>query len=236
MAKTILAALGLILLTLVVWVLASLVPWSTARSAGPLRWVRQTNRSAGEWLLSRSSPLAICPPAEEAAPNPKVAGGRPSRASGKRAAIFAWTDSEGVLHIVNEPESVPERYRETAAAMAGAPASEFSGRFSKIGETGRDVEPARTFRKPPSASGGKVVAVIYSAAWCEACREAKRYLASLSVRIDERDVDSDRSALAELKALSGENAAIPVTVIGDAVVAGYDPQRLRAAVDAARRR
>ncbi len=127
------------------------------------------------------------------------------------------------------PESQAERLR------SGAPVAAFRGRFSKIGEVGRDVEPAQQIRMPARPSAG-VVAVVYSAPWCPACREAKSLLASLGVRIDERDVDSDRGALAELKTLTGGQAAIPVTVLGDAVIAGYDPDRLRAAVSAAKGR
>ncbi|MBL8954739.1 MAG: glutaredoxin family protein [Myxococcaceae bacterium] len=64
-------------------------------------------------------------------------------------------------------------------------------------------------------------------------KRRRRCSAPRGVQLDERDVDSDAAALAELKTVAGQSA-IPVTVIAGTVIGGYDPERLRAAVEAAR--
>jgi glutaredoxin len=55
------------------------------------------------------------------------------------------------------------------------------------------------------------------------------------VAVEERDIDRDPRALAELVAIAGKDAAIPVTVIGKKAVGGFDPAELRNALAAARR-
>ncbi len=216
------------------WWGASTTPLRRARSFGPALWVHGLNQRAGEWLLDRASPLAPCPPA--AAADAPSASASLAAARDRQASIYAWTDDDGTVHIVNDEAALPARYRRQADRLAaGLPVAEFRGRFSKIAEVGKDVAPAASVRAAKAAAG-EVVAIVYSAAWCPACREAKALLGNLGVRIDERDVDRDKNAVAELKALTGGEAAIPVTVLGQTVVHGFDADRLRAAVEAARRR
>ena len=75
----------------------------------PYRWV---------WIPNPpSAPPASMPPAgEPVAPAPPVAS-RPKPPGNTR--IYRWTDGQGVLHLTDRLETIPERYR--SEARAGRP-------------------------------------------------------------------------------------------------------------------
>jgi hypothetical protein len=52
----------------------------------------------------------------------------------------------------------------------------------------------------PDAGIAEVVAVIYGADWCKACRETAQYLATKGVKYVEKDVDKSSVIQAELQA------------------------------------
>jgi glutaredoxin len=180
---------------------------------------------------------------EPCAPSPKPetartrAGRSPDAAKrrGGATSIFSWADGEGVVHVVDSLDLVPARFRAHAEGMESLPVATYRGTFSKIGELAAGVQPAAHVGTAKAEGAGRVHAIIYSASWCGACKATKEYLRSLSVPIEERDIEKDRKALSELVALAGEDAAIPVTVIGSAVIGGFDRDALRRGVEAARR-
>jgi glutaredoxin 3 len=66
---------------------------------------------------------------------------------------------------------------------------------------------------------------IYSAPWCAFCHMAKRYLDERGVAYTDIDVDADPSAAHELVAKTGQ-AGIPVLLIGDETIIGFDKSRI----------
>jgi glutaredoxin len=62
--------------------------------------------------------------------------------------------------------------------------------------------------------------VLYSAAWCGACKKAKRHLARRGVDFEERDVDQPRYA-EELRRKTGRKS-IPVLDVDGRVVTGFN--------------
>lgn len=68
--------------------------------------------------------------------------------------------------------------------------------------------------------------VIYSADWCSYCTEAKNYLDNRDISYDERDINKDPSALAELLAINNGQVSIPVIKINDRIIHGFSPQAI----------
>ena len=66
--------------------------------------------------------------------------------------------------------------------------------------------------------------VLYSAAWCRDCREAKRFLETHNIAYTEIDIESTPGAVAELLVNVGKSA-IPQFVIDGEWVQPYRPGR-----------
>lgn len=86
----------------------------------------------------------------------------------------------------------------------------------------------------PTTQQESLVAVIYGAKWCGACREAERYLKRRGISVLEKDVDQSPQVQAELrakltKAQLPPTSSIPVIDIGGKLLVGFS----QAAVDAA---
>jgi glutaredoxin len=64
--------------------------------------------------------------------------------------------------------------------------------------------------------------ILYSAAWCRDCREAKRFLAKHSIPFREIDIEHTPGAAAEVIAQTGKRA-IPQFVIDGRWVQPYRP-------------
>lgn len=92
--------------------------------------------------------------------------------------------------------------------------------------------------EPSSATSTResLVAVIYGAKWCGACREAERYLKQKGISVLEKDVDQNPQIQAELRAKLTRaklppTSSIPIIDIGGKILVGFS----QAAVDSALR-
>ncbi|MFH1162215.1 MAG: glutaredoxin family protein [Candidatus Jorgensenbacteria bacterium] len=66
---------------------------------------------------------------------------------------------------------------------------------------------------------------IYSTPACVYCKMAKKFFDQHKVAYEERDVVTDMQAREEMIAKSGQ-LGVPVIVVGDAVVVGFDKGKL----------
>lgn len=69
--------------------------------------------------------------------------------------------------------------------------------------------------------------IVYSAVWCGFCHAAKDYFDKIGVTYEDRDVEADPTAGAELIAKSGQRA-IPVIDIDGDIIIGFDRPRIDA--------
>ncbi len=67
---------------------------------------------------------------------------------------------------------------------------------------------------------------IYGSATCTNCNMAKDYLNSRGIGYDFVDVTKDREALKEMREISGGARSIPVIVVCNKVVIGFDQEEL----------
>jgi glutaredoxin 3 len=70
---------------------------------------------------------------------------------------------------------------------------------------------------------------IYSTPTCPYCHQAKQYLSSRQVAFTDRNVANDPRAAEEMVQRSGQRG-VPVIVIGDTVIVGFDRPKIDAAL------
>jgi glutaredoxin len=86
----------------------------------------------------------------------------------------------------------------------------------------------------PRLKTGQSGVVLLSAEWCGYCDALRQDLDKSGVQYRELDVEDDAEGTAAWEALDGQG--VPVTVVGQKVVYGYDPEGIRALIGAAGRR
>lgn len=72
---------------------------------------------------------------------------------------------------------------------------------------------------------------IYSAPWCAFCHAAKQFLDSKKVKYHDINVDADHAAAMELVQKTGQ-AGIPVLLIGDETIIGFNRPAIESALRA----
>jgi len=70
---------------------------------------------------------------------------------------------------------------------------------------------------------------IYTAAWCGACKKAKRWLSEHGVAYKDYDVEKDASAALRMRKLGG-GSGVPFAVINDKTFEGFNPAGYQAAL------
>lgn len=72
--------------------------------------------------------------------------------------------------------------------------------------------------------------IIYTQPTCPPCFEAKTWMTNSDIPFEDRDIRKDEKHLQDLINLGA--AATPVFLVGDEVIMGYDPDKIKAAWDA----
>jgi glutaredoxin len=133
-------------------------------------------------------------------------------------AVFSYVDSRGGTHIVKGLYQVPEAFRATAKNHSNG-ATRGINRYDAMAAV-RKQRP-RTESAVPDFNPNRLDVTVFSATWCGACRRAKQLLDSEGISYEDRDIDDDPSARAEVKSMIGR-VAIPLIDINGTYVVGYD--------------
>jgi alkyl hydroperoxide reductase subunit F len=72
---------------------------------------------------------------------------------------------------------------------------------------------------------------IYTTAACHYCRQAKDFLTEKGIEFEALDVGQDKEALQEMKKATGGARSVPVIVVGDKVIVGFDRPALEKALE-----
>lgn len=70
--------------------------------------------------------------------------------------------------------------------------------------------------------------VMYTTSWCPYCTKARKYLQAANIPFTEYDVEQSPQAYAEYERISGRG--VPVLKIGNSVIQGYSPDKMRQAI------
>jgi glutaredoxin len=99
-------------------------------------------------------------------------------------------------------------------------------------EPGASAPGVASGRPPgPAASGGAASdVVLYTAAWCSACRAARSFLQKRAVPFVERDIEKDRAAYGEMqrkaRAAGVRPGGLPLIDFRGRILTGFDPAQL----------
>ena len=76
------------------------------------------------------------------------------------------------------------------------------------------------------ASAGQPEVLLYATSWCPYCAKTREFLRMRGIQYTEYDIEHDAAAAEDYRRLGGNG--VPVVVVGDEVVHGYDPDRMTA--------
>lgn len=170
--------------------------------------------------------------------------------------VLTYYDEEGP-HTVNNRNDVPEENREQVRvdSLELAPdqrepnhvyvadlRTEVDGRyavrrftreaFDALLDEAAGVEEPPEFPEMPSqpTTLASNDIIIYGASWCGACRSAARYLSQRGVPFEEKDIERDQGARAEMnakaRAAGVRTTGIPVIDFRGNILAGFDRRRI----------
>jgi glutaredoxin len=155
-------------------------------------------------------------------------------ASPAYAQLYRWVDSEGrvTFSTTPRPGTVPPRDQEKSApsrpALAATPATVVQ---SERPPTPRldPSEPAKATQEGPDSARRKVTVAprqvtMYGTSWCPYCARARAYFQTYRVAFRELDIEKSAVANAEFKKLGGNG--IPLIVIDGIPIQGFDEQKL----------
>ncbi|PKO37164.1 MAG: NrdH-redoxin [Betaproteobacteria bacterium HGW-Betaproteobacteria-6] len=75
------------------------------------------------------------------------------------------------------------------------------------------------------AASEQPAVVLYATSWCGYCKMTREFFASNGIRYTEEDIEQSSTALLQHRKLGGNG--VPLTVVGDEVVKGWNEQTLR---------
>jgi glutaredoxin len=137
-----------------------------------------------------------------------------------RADVFSYTDSQGLLHFVDDIGKVPKKYRNQVvnaepqgnqSVMDAAPASR--------------APQKRTAQAPPqqqNTSTGSANVEVFITASCGYCKKMVRFLTEKGIPFTAYDIQKDSAAARTFQELGG--TGVPVIRVGSHIVRGYNPE------------
>lgn len=122
------------------------------------------------------------------------------------AEVYRWTDTDGKVHFGDrKPEG-------EAAGRVESFRGEGAVSFIEGGPAAAD-----------SSGAGKLR--MFTTQWCPVCKKAKAWLKKRGTPFEELDVEASASAKAEYERLGGKG--VPLIVLGNRRMAGFNAERLQ---------
>ena len=137
--------------------------------------------------------------------------------------------------VVRKPDSVRLRAAGVVLLAGAVLAPWYLGREDPLPVGAREalrpaalsdsIPPDRLAEQPGAATAQPEV-VVYMTTWCKVCARTRHYLSSRGIRFTERDVERSAQGWHEYRQYSGDG--VPLVVIGDQVMRGYNERWLEA--------
>lgn len=147
------------------------------------------------------------------------------------ASMYSWTDENGVRHYSNSPpEKSTEEIHQTEEYFSREtknikPGKKENRRQKSIKEA-TQAEKIKTERKRKQNRSKKVV--IYTTPTCGYCRRAKAFLSKHGINYTEYDIKASSKALKKYRSLNGRG--VPLIMIGDKRIAGFNKSAIKNAL------
>jgi glutaredoxin 3 len=184
------------------------------------------------WLLALAPLLACSAPSEtetvtepasapEAAPKAPVpkrtrepmAPRRSNATLRAGSGYFQYVDETGRVRFASTLDEVPERQRSTA------------GRISLEQPTARAQAPRQVLSTSQPATNSKPKVVLYTTESCPWCKRAIAFFDKTGQEYENKDVEHDDDARDEYLKITNGNTGVPVVVIGDQWMQGWNEVR-----------
>lgn len=148
--------------------------------------------------------------------------------SGQAETIYQYTDANGTTVFTDNPAEVPSNQRQKAQERS----IEFKASEPKVAPAAPKAAPVAApppIATKPSATpkaatqaSARPDITLYVTSWCGYCRKLKTHLRERGYSYTEKDIEKDSSAGREFAERFGRSG-VPVMVIGDKVLKGYNP-------------
>lgn len=125
------------------------------------------------------------------------------------AQLYRWTDDKGVIHY---SDKAPDKGTAKAVELR---INSYSGPAT-VTTTGAPAAAA--------AQSAKAPVKMLATAWCGYCAKARAYMNSRGIPFEELDVEKSAQGKQEYRALKGRG--VPIILVGDQRMNGYDQARL----------
>jgi glutaredoxin len=129
------------------------------------------------------------------------------------AQLYKWTDDKGVIHY---SDKAPDKRDAKAVEIT---INSYSGPAT-VSTTG-----------VPAAAAAKAPVKMLATSWCGYCAKARAYLNSRGIPFEELDVEKSAQGKQEYRALKGRG--VPIILVGNQRMNGYDQARLEGMLRAA---
>lgn len=126
--------------------------------------------------------------------------------------LYQWTDQDGTVHLTDYPPD-PSAIKD------------YKVRTLPVSDDGPDQQAESKKRNTSSDELVRKEITIYTTPTCPWCIRAKEFLSQRGIRYKEVDVTKEKKNLEEMFRISGQTG-VPVIVINDEVVVGFDQERL----------
>jgi glutaredoxin len=145
------------------------------------------------------------------------------------ADVFVWVDAKGVKHFGDAPPRALEDKNSLEVRRAYRRQLETQQREAVVSGVSRRSD---FFTGGGSANGirpaGGSRVVMFSAPGCGYCVKAKEYFNQKGVVFEELDVNASEDARRRFQSLGGRG--VPLILIGERQISGFDPQAIQAAL------
>ena len=132
----------------------------------------------------------------------------------KPGKIYSYQDSEGRTHYVDRLDAIPEGSKNAAKERKDLP------EITRV--PGRKIQPL------PSTGGGVARVELLVAEWCGYCRKLEAFLQDQGIRYKKYDIERS-SRGRSLYARYGKGG-VPVTLVDDKAIQGYNPSAIIAEI------
>lgn len=144
--------------------------------------------------------------------------------------IYQYTDKNGNLVFSDKPP-VGSNAKEKQLKEDGVYWSNKSESDYPAHKDSKDALSTPTREDKRNRDYGRVTVVIYMTDWCGYCKQARQYIRSLGAGLIEHNIDRDQSKKDEMKKKSGGSTSVPLIDIDGAIIRGYSPTAIKAALD-----
>jgi len=169
-------------------------------------------------------PLSIA--ADETAAGDVVADDEAGETGG--SAIYKIVQPNGTVRFTSDLAALPADQRAKAERLAMAP-SKVPARPRASAAPPKLALPFGKPDQPPAARArsGSHEVVLYTTSWCGWCKRTIAWLDAQGVAYENKDVERDAAAAAEMRELTGGDSGVPVVVIDGEVIQGFNQGRMQ---------